>query len=383
MPELIILLAVIVALDAFSAVPFAKLRHQERSKRFAILKFMNIAINIGCNLLFYVLIPKFFHISEIQDIFDVKNKVVYVFISNLIASVITLLFLTPEIISEKLSFNFGLLKRLLFYSLPLLLAGLAGQTNEFLDRILMKHYIAIPENIVNAEKINDYILGEIGIYGANYKLAIIITLFIQAFRYSFEPMFFKSGKGDDKKKLYAKIMNVFVIFCLTMFLLITLYIDVFKYFIGEKYRAGLVIVPIVLFSQILLGILFNLSVWYKLSDKTRYGIVIAGTGAIVTVVFNIILIPKYSYVGAAWTHVICYLIMVVLSYLLSRRHFSIPYNIMRILVYVIFALTLYGVSELISFNSIIIRLSFNSLLFATFLGVAIKQENVLDYLKRR
>lgn len=383
MPELIILLAIIVAFDAFSAVPFAKLRQQEKSKRFAILKLVNIGVNIGFNLLFYVVIPRYYYIESIKNIFDVENIVIYVFISNLIASIVTLLLLTPEIISEKFSFNKILLKKLLLYSVPLLLAGLAGQTNEFLDRILLKYFIPVPETITNPELVNQYILGQIGIYGANYKLAIIITLFIQAFRYSFEPMFFKAGKGNDKKELYAKIMNVFVIFCLIMFLMITLYIDIFKHFIGEKFRVGLVIVPVVLFSQILLGILFNLSVWYKLTDKTKYGLLIAGTGACVTVIFNIILIPKYSYVGAAWTHVICYSVMVILSYILSRKHFKVPYNLKRLLVYVIFALTLYAISEFIQLHSIVLELILNSILFALFIGVAIKKENILSIVKRK
>lgn len=380
--ELIILLAIIVAIDAFTCVPFAKLRQQEKSKRFALLKIINIFVNIGFNVIFYFILPKFYYIDCIKDLFDIDNKVLYVFLSNLIASIVTLLMLLPEIFSEKYTFDIKLLKKVLPYSFPILLAGLAGQTNEIIDRPLFKHLVTIPDYIIGDEAKNIYVLSQLGIYGANFKLAQIITMFIQAFRYSFEPMFFKSGKGLDKKLQYSKIMTLFVLFCLSMFLMIMLYIDFFKYFIGKEYRAGLHIVPIVLMSQMLFGILVNLALWYKLTDKTKYGLLIAGVGAIITIVFNYILTPLYGYVGAAWTHVICYVIIVTLSFLLGRKFFPIPYQVTRILLYIIFALTLYLLSSFVEIDNVLIKTSFNTFLFATFLFVAIKKEKILEQLKR-
>jgi len=381
--ELLILLAFIVGIDAFTCVPFAKLRQQDKSKRFAILKIINIFVNIGFNLIFYLVLPKFYHIEFINNTFNIENKVLYVFISNLIASVITLLLLIPEIVSEKFVFDSKLLKMILAYSLPILLAGLAGQTNEIIDRPLFRHLVTVPDTIVGEEARNIWVLSQLGIYGANFKLAQIITMFIQAFRFAFEPMFFKAGKGQDKKLQYSKIMTLFVIFCLSMFLMITLYIDFFKYFIGENFRDGLNIVPIVLISQMLFGILVNLALWYKLTDKTSYGLLIASVGALITIAFNFILTPIYGYVGAAWTHVICYVCIVTLSYFLGRKYFPIPYQITRILLYVIFALTLYFLSQFVEIDNLLIRIGFNTILFASFIFVAIKKENVMSQLKQK
>lgn len=381
--EFIQILAIIVAIDAFSAIPFAKLRQQSKSKRFALLKIINIGVNIGCNILFYLVIPQFYNIQWIKDIFDIEYIVIYVLISNLIASFVTLILLFPEIISEKYTFDIQLLKKILPYSIPIVLAGLAGQTNEFIDRPMLKFLMPVPDTLKNATEINNYIMTQIGIYGANFKLAVIITLFIQAFRYAFEPMFFKQGKGNEAKQSYADIMKYFVIFCLLMFLGISLYIDIFKYFIGTNYWDALKIVPIILMSQVLLGILFNLSLWYKLTDRTKYGVLIAGIGAIVTLTSNFILIPLYGYVGAAWTHVICYSSIVIVSYFLGRKFYKVPYNFKSIFSYIILALILYFVSTLINFDQLVISLSINTLLLFVFLAIVFKKENLLKIIKEK
>ncbi|MBK8805118.1 MAG: polysaccharide biosynthesis protein [Bacteroidales bacterium] len=369
----ILFVCIIIVLDVITALPFAKLRHQSRSKRFAILKIINIAVNIAFNLLFYLVIPKFYHIAIIKDIFDIEYIVIYVFISNIIASVVTLLMLLPEYLKETFSFDFSLLKRILYYSFPVMLAGLAGQINELIDRPLLRHLLVVPEHLTSAEK-NDFILSQIGVYGANFKLAIIITLFVQAFRFAFEPMFFKSGKNEDSKQNYSKIMTYFLIFSLSIFLVISLYLPVFKYFIGVSYWQGLKIVPIILFSQVLLGILFNLSLWYKLSDKTFYGLIITGIGALITVGSNYILIPQFGYLGAAWTHVICYSIIVLISYFLGRKYFDVPYNIKSILQYIIFAVLLYYISTIISIESMLISLFVNTALFLLFIALVYFKE---------
>jgi O-antigen/teichoic acid export membrane protein len=238
----IIYIAFIVSLDAFTSIPFAKLRHKNRPVKFAVIKLVNIGTNILSNIIFLVIIPFYAkNYTALYDMFIVDNMVIYVFISNLIASIITIIMLIPEIFEEKLIFDYQLFKRIFLYSFPLLIAGLAGQTNELIDRILLKHFIVVPENVKDA---NEYVLTQIGIYGANFKLSIIITIFIQAFRYAFEPMFFSKAKSADSKQLYADIMKYFVIFCLIIFLGIMFYIDIIKYFIGDKFHEGLAIVPI-------------------------------------------------------------------------------------------------------------------------------------------
>lgn len=381
--EFIQILAIIVAIDAFSAIPFAKLRQLSKSKRFAILKIVNISVNIGCNILFFLIIPKFYYIKWIKDIFDIEYIVIYVLISNLIASIVTLILLIPEIISEKFSFDFKLIKTILPYSIPIVLAGLAGQTNEIIDRPLLKYLLTIPDSITNQVDINNYVMSQMGIYGANFKLAVIITLFIQAFRYAFEPMFFKHGKGNESKQTYADIMKYFIIFCLLMFLTISLYIDVFKYFIGSNYWEGLQIVPIILMSQVLLGILFNLSLWYKLTDKTIYGLLITGIGAVITVLSNFILIPIYGYVGAAWSHVICYSTIVTVSYFLGRKFYKVPYNLKSIFIYISLAILLYFVSTLLHFEYLVLQIAVNTVLLFVFLAIIFKKENIIRLLKRK
>ncbi len=380
--EYIILLSIIVAIDAFTALPFAKLRHRNKASRFAILKIVNIIINVGCNLIFLLLFPYLsdhYNISFLEEYFIRDNMIIYVFISNLIASVVTLFLLLPEIFDEKFAYNSKLIKKILFYSFPLLLAGIAGQTNEFLDRLLLKHFTIVPRGIENG---GEYILAQIGIYGANFKLAVIMTLFIQAFRYAFEPMFFKQGKDLDAKEIYARIMKYFVIFCLCIFLIITLYIDFFKYFIGIKFHEGLHIVPIILFAYILLGILFNLSLWYKLNDLTKFGLIIASIGASVTIVFNILLIPKFGYTGSAWTHVLSYLVMVSVSYFLMRKHFPIKYDLGNMAIYIFIALLLFFTSRFININMLMLKYVIHTFLFLSFvIFVLFKEKYLVNFIK--
>ena len=379
--EYLVLLSIIVAIDAFIAIPFAKLRQKNKALRFALLKITNISINIGCNLIFLLLLPFLnnkFHINFIEKYFIVDNLVIYVFISNLIASIVTLLLLLPEIFEERFYFSFKLIKRILVYSFPLLIAGLAGQTNEFLDRLLLKHFTVVPQGIVNE---NEYIMSQIGIYGANFKIAVIMTLVIQAFRYAFEPLFFNQGKDIDSKVIYARIMKYFIIFCLFIYLIVTLYLDIFKYFIGPDFHEGLKIVPIVLFANILLGVLFNLSLWYKLNDLTKFGLIIASIGASVTIIFNIILIPKIGYVGSAWTHVFSYLVMVLTSYFLMRKYFKIYYDILNILIYISIALALYGFSRFINIEILLLKYVIHTLLLLSFfIFVIFKEKYLLQFI---
>ncbi|MCX6258686.1 MAG: oligosaccharide flippase family protein [Bacteroidia bacterium] len=368
-PEYVTWLALIVGLDSFTAIPFAKLRQQNRPIRFMVLKLVNIFINIAANLFFLLLCPwilKNHPGSFIHLVYSPSIGVGYIFISNLIASLATLLILAPDIFRNlKLSdTDLKLLKEMLIYSLPLLVAGFAGMINETLDRILLKYLVADPHDAMR----------QVGIYGANYKLSILLTMFIQAFRYAAEPFFFSHAKEKNSKDIYADVMRYFVIFGLLIFLGVMLYIDVVKYFIGTKYHEGLKVVPILLLANLCLGIYYNLAIWYKLNNMTKFGAYIAIFGAAITIVANILLIPVLGYVGSAWATFICYFLMMVVSYIYGRKYFPIDYKLKTIGEYFFTAMCIFVASILSRHAPGHINLAINSLLMAGFVYQIVKNE---------
>jgi O-antigen/teichoic acid export membrane protein len=272
--------------------------------------------------------------SILLSIYSPNIGVGYVFISNLIANIVTLIVLLPEIFNVKFSFDKVLIKKIIIYSLPLLIAGFAGMINETLDRILLKYLL--PDS-VNA-------MEQIGIYGANYKLAILMTLFIQMFRYAAEPFFFSNKNESNAKDLYAKATKYFIICGLCIFLGVMFYLDFVKYFIDKDYFVGLTVVPILLLANLFLGIFFNFSIWYKLNDMTKYGAYLAIFGAIITVILNVILIPIFGYVGSAWATLICYFLMAVLSYYWGQKYYRVPYEMLTFGIYFVLAMSLYFIS---------------------------------------
>ncbi len=379
-PEYVVIFALIVGVDAFVALPFAKLRSENKAIKFAIFKFINIGLNIGLNLFFLLLCP--FLLKHNPDLYLISYYkpefgVGYIFLSNLIASLVTLLLFIPSLFKMRYSFSGALLKKMLLYGSPLLFAGLAGMVNEVIDRVLLKYLINIPADIVNER---EYILSQIGIYGANYKLSILMTLFIQAFRYAAEPLFFSQRDRQDAKIIYANIMKYFVIFGLFIFLGIMLYLDIAKYFINSRYWQGLTIVPILLLANLFLGIVYNLSIWYKLIDKTYFGAIIAGGGAVVTLVMNFVLIPLLGYLGSAWATFACYFIMMVGSYLLGRNHYRINYDFKAIGMYTLLALGIYFASL---YDVAIVWLQYvvNTALLFAFVGVVFYREGLLKLIK--
>jgi len=237
----------------------------------------------------------------------------------------------PILAAFRARFDRRLYKEIFRYSYPLLLAGLAGTINEALDRILLKHLIPLELNPME----------QLGIYGANYKLAVLMTLFVQMFKYAAEPFFFSKSGEKDAKKLYADVMMFFVVAGLFIFLLVNLYLDYFILFIGSDFREGVQIVPVVLMANLVMGIFFNLSIWYKLTNKTHFGAILVLLGAVITVVINTLFIPRYGYVASAWAHLFCYSTMVIISYLWSRKHYAIPYRAGRIVTYIALALFIY------------------------------------------
>ncbi len=368
-PEYIIWFAIILGCDAFSAIPFARLREQGKAKRFAIIRSLNILINIGLNL-FFIWFCKGVHESAdssfkpfVDRIYNPEIGIGYIFISNLWASVITLLLLTPEIISVKWKMDVAIWKRMMKYGLPLLIAGLAGMTNETLDRTLIPYLL--PEEIGKSQN---------GIYGACYKVAILMTIFIQAFRFAAEPFFFSQSKEKDSKETNAVIMKYFVIICSTIFLGTTMNLDWIQYFVGADFRKGMDVVPILLLANLFLGIFINQSIWYKLTGQTGYGAILTIFGALITISLNFYWIPRIGYMGSAWATLICYASMMIVSYFLGNKHYPVNYDLKRILGYLGLSLTLYFISLLIKTETASINLFFNNLLLIAFVGFVWKME---------
>lgn len=326
--EYVVWFAIIIGLDAISAIPLARLRHQNKPIRFASINLSSVIVNVALNFFFLGYCMTNYQAGNTNVIIDALYSpeigVGYVFISNLAASIFKILMSIPILYRVKLTFDLSLLKKLLIYGSPLLIAGLAGIVNETLDRILLKHLLYDTLGEVKA-------MSQLGIYGACYKLSIIITLFIQAFRYAAEPFFFAQAKNKNAPEVYANVMNYFVAVCGLIFLGVTLYLDIIKYFIpNSDYWAGLKVVPILLLANICLGIYFNQSIWYKMTDKTKYGAYIAIGGAIITIALNLLLIPTMGYMGSAWTTLVVYALMVISSYFLGQKHFPVPYNLTKV-----------------------------------------------------
>jgi O-antigen/teichoic acid export membrane protein len=345
-PEYIVYFAAILALDTICILPFANLRNLNRPIKFATFKTVNIVANIAFNLFFIVLCPillKHYPDSVIKFIYNEKIGVGYIFIANLLASVLQMLCFIPDFLKIRLKYNRKLMKEMLIYALPVMIWGLAGIVNETIDRVLLKHLL--PAGIAMAE---------LGIYGACYKVSILMTLFIQAFRFAAEPFFFKQAESKDKKQTYANVMYYFVIACLLIFLLCTLFLNDIMLFVGKDFREGAKVVPILLIANMFLGIYYNLSVWYKITDQTKFGAYISTVGAAITIALNFLLIPFMGYMGAAWATLACYFVISVISYFLGQKHFPVPYKIAKMAILFFAAVLLYlgnfYLNDMISFN---------------------------------
>ncbi len=377
-PEYLWYVVLILFFDALSAIPFALLRQQNKALRFAFIKNVNILVNIVLNLYFLVLCPYWFKSHGISlPFYHPQWGISVVFISNLAASFLTTLLLSQELKIIKTGFDKNLWRKMFIYALPMLFVGFAGMINETLDRALLRY---LWPNTDEAIAMN-------GIYGANYKLSILITLFIQAFKYAAEPFFFSHAKTSDKREIYAEVMNYFVLVCLSIFLLVMLYIDFFKHFIGESFYEGLKVVPILLWANIFLGAYYNVSIWYKLSDQTNKGAIISIFGAIITIVLNLILIPKMGYMGCAYATLICYFSMFLIGFIWGQKVFPIPYHTLKLTGYAVFSLVIYFISillkrtiEPLSLSGILI----NGLLLFGFMtvGFLIEKRNFKLFIKQ-
>lgn len=374
------LFAGVLAFDAIVAIPFAKLRQENKATRFAFLRLVNIAVNIILNLFFLILCPKILQSGEggawILQLYDPSFGIGYIFVSIFVASLITVLMLLPEIIKGGIIFDSLLWKRMLVYAFPLTIAGFAGMINETFDRILLPMLI----------EDKSIAMSQLGIYGACYKLSILMTLFIQTFRYAAEPFFFNQSDKEQSREVYATVMHWFVIVCSFIFLCVMMYIDIVKLLIGKEFREGLAVVPILLLANLCLGVFFNLSIWYKLTGKTSWGAWLAIFGAAITLIFNYLLIPVMGYMGAAWATLICYASMMIASYFGNQKYFPVPYRLKPLFAYVFLAILLFFLSEWIraSLNvEMFTILLINTLLTAIFIGsVLYFERRKIPYLRR-
>jgi O-antigen/teichoic acid export membrane protein len=308
----------------------------------------------------------------VNAIYNKEIGIGYIFIANLAASGVTLLLLFTEIRITRLSFSWDVWKKMFYYAFPLLIFGLAGIVNETMDRVFLKELS--PADIAQSQ---------VGIYSACYKISIMMTIFIQAFKYAAEPFFFAKAKDSDARHTYSKVMTYFVLACSLIFLGIMLYIDVVKHFVGANYRVGITVVPILLMANLFLGVFYNLSIWYKLTGQTRFGAYISLIGAAITLVLNYTLIPIMGYMGSAWATFICYAVMMILSFIIGQKYYHVDYEVGKIFAILAMAVGLYVISIYNPFIATSFRFAFNTILLIIFVGVEylIERKNIAKILR--
>ena len=339
-PEFITWSAYVIALDTLTTLPFAKLRFDNRPRKYAFIRVVNIFINVGLVYFFYSKLPILatqYPGSVFAKYYNPEIGAGYYIIANIVASAFTFLVLLPEFLSIQFKWSSSLWKEMIIYSLPLMVAGFGGMINETFDRIMLGWWAPV--------NTDEQKLRLVGIYSACYKLSLLITLFIQAFRMGAEPFFFQQAKGEDAPKTYARVMKFFVITICTMFLFVTLYIDIWKLFIRNPHMwEGLKVVPILLIANMSLGVYYNLSIWYKLSHNTRAGATITIIGAVLTLLVNYFFIPYFGYMACAWATLLCYSSMMIISYLWGQKVYRVPYSTKKLIGYFCIMLLFYFVN---------------------------------------
>ena len=356
-PDYLLMMAVVVALDAVQAIPFSYLRYQKRPLRFASLKMLFIILNIGLNLLYFVVLG--------------KTSVFYVFFINLLCTGFITFFFLPDLFRIHWKFDCSLLRNMLSYSWPILILGIAGILNQVADKIIFP--LVYPDQAeANVQ---------LGIYGSCVKIAMIMAMITQAFRYAYEPIVFAKSKDADKTEYYAAAMKYFLIFTLLAFLCVVGWMPLLQYIIGADYREGLGVVPIVMAAEIMMGVYFNLSFWYKLIDKTIYGAWFSLAGCIVLFAVNILFIPKYSYWACAWGGVAGYGTAMVLSYIVGQKKNPIPYPMKDIAIYVVATIALFIAMKLIPASwPMLLTLAGNTLLIVIFTALIVRRDFPLSHL---
>lgn len=371
--EYIRMFALVLAFDAIASIPFSMLRYKQRGWMFAILKLINIGLNVGLNVFILVYLPKHPEFPFAGTLYDPSVGVGYIFAINVFANAATLLMLLPAIPWRSMKFNFGLWKEMMSYSWPLLFVGMAFVINETLDRMMLKYFIVAD----NPER-------ELGIYGAVYKLAMLMTLFTQSFRMGAEPFFHAMYRRTGDLKIFGLTLKYFTLLGLLFFLVVCLFRnEIGLQFFGKRhpeYLEGLFVVPILFFANLMLGIYYNISVWYRLADQTKMGARLSIFGASVTILGNFITIPLLGYAGAAWTTLACYFSMVIVCYVIGKKRFPIPYPVLRLILWIAAGLAVYFIGEISISSSHWMDLAFKGALFAGFAGsIALIEKPWIDF----
>lgn len=353
-PWYIGMMMIVVAMDAIQSIPFAYLRYKKRPIKFAALKLLFIFLNIALNLFYYVILE--------------GNDVGYAFLFNLVCTSVVMVCMIPELRGFTYVLDKELLKRMLRYSLPLVILGVAGILNQVADKIIFP--------FVYPDEAEATI--QLGIYGAASKIAMIMAMFTQAFRFAYEPFVFGKSKEKDSREMYAQAMKFFIIFTLLAFLAVMFYLDILRHVIGRDYWDGLRVVPIVMAAEILMGIYFNLSFWYKLIDETRWGAYFSLTGCIILILMNIFLVPKYGYIACAWAGFTGYGVAMLLSYFVGQKKYPIQYDLKAIGMYVLLAAVLYVAAEYVSIDNIYLRMAYRTVLLLLFIAYVVKRDLPLN-----
>lgn len=353
-PWYIGMMMIVVAMDAIQSIPFAYLRYKKRPIKFAALKLLFIFLNIALNLFYYVILE--------------GNDVGYAFLFNLVCTSVVMVCMIPELRGFTYVLDKELLKRMLRYSLPLVILGVAGILNQVADKIIFP--------FVYPDEAEATI--QLGIYGAASKIAMIMAMFTQAFRFAYEPFVFGKSKEKDSREMYAQAMKFFIIFTLLAFLAVMFYLDILRHVIGRDYWDGLRVVPIVMAAEIFMGIYFNLSFWYKLIDETRWGAYFSLTGCIILILMNIFLVPKYGYIACAWAGFTGYGVAMLLSCFVGQKKYPIQYDLKAIGMYVLLAAVLYVAAEYVSIDNIYLRMAYRTVLLLLFIAYVVKRDLPLN-----
>lgn len=349
-PWYIGMMMVVVAMDAIQSIPFAYLRYKKRPIKFAALKLLFIFLNIALNLFYYVILK--------------GDDVGYAFLFNLVCTSVVMLCLMQELRGFRYVLDRELLKRMLRYSLPLVVLGVAGILNQVADKIIFP--FVYPDEAEATV--------QLGIYGAASKIAMIMAMFTQAFRFAYEPFVFGKSKDKDSREMYAQAMKFFIIFTLLAFLAVMFYMDILRHVIAPDYWAGLRVVPIVMAAEIFMGIYFNLSFWYKLIDETRWGAYFSVTGCTILILMNVLLIPRFGYIACAWAGFTGYGVAMLLSYFVGQKKYPIQYDLKAIGLYALLAAVLYAASALVPIDNIYLRMAYRTLLLLLFIAYIVKRD---------
>ncbi len=374
-PEYVGVMAVCVAIDAFQTIPFAYLRYKKRPLKFAALKLLFIVLNIALNLAYFVLLPALYknYPDAVGVIYDPTIGVGYAFFINLFCTALITLFFRKELTDFKYVFDRRLMARILSYSWPILVLGITGILNQTADKILFPFIYTGSDAAM-----------QLGIYGAASKVAMIMAVITQAFRYAYEPFVFGKTGDRDNAATQAQAMKFFIVFTLLAFLAVVAYIDILKYIIAPDYWAGLKVIPIVMAAEIMMGVYFNLSFWYKLTDRTIWGAVFSGIGCVVLVAINVVFVPRYGYMACAWAGFAGYGTAMLLSYFVGQKYYPVAYPLRRIGGYVLLAGVIFAIYTFAVIDNVYLDLLLRTLLLAVFAAVVVKAEHFkLPHLLRR